>query len=155
TGGQPRSRFGWPPRLRRVCCYSLSQHHRRTTRKETMASANDVTTGLLTRLSRTRASVRVTLVVERLWPLLLPLLVIASLFLSLSWLGVFRLLPDWGRLSLIAALGLGALASLYPLRFYRRPMSAEVDERIEAANLLEHAPLRTQTDNLSSASQDR
>ena len=119
-----------------------------------MASANDVTTGLLTRLSRTRASVRVTLVVERLWPLLLAFLVIASLFLSLSWLGVFRLLPDWGRLALVATLALCALASLYPLRFYRRPTSAEVDDRIEAVNLLEHAPLRTQTDTLSSASQD-
>ena len=31
---------------------------------------------------------------ERGWPLVLPLLIVASLFLSLSWLGVFRLLPD-------------------------------------------------------------
>ena len=45
-------------------------------------------------LSRTRLTVAATMVVERGWPLLLPLLVVISVFLSLSWLGVFRMLPD-------------------------------------------------------------
>lgn len=110
--------------------------------------------GLLARLGRTRAAVRATIMVERLWPLVLPLVVLLSLFVSLSWLGAFRLLPDWGRLLLAGALLLGVLASLFPLRRFRRPTPAEVDRRIELANALEHAPVRTQIDTLSPASQD-
>ena len=45
------------------------------------------------RLSRTRLSVRTAITIERLWPLLLPFLVIVALFVSLSWLGIFRLMP--------------------------------------------------------------
>lgn len=103
-------------------------------------------TGPLARLARTRAVVRGVIVVERLWPLLLPTVVVASLFVSLSWLGAFRAAPDWGRIALGAALALAGLAALYPLRFYRGPSAAEIDRRIERANRLEHAPLRTQID---------
>lgn len=110
--------------------------------------------GLLARLMRARASIHAAIVLERLWPLVLPLFIVASLFLSLSWLGVFRAVPDWGRLLLLVALGAGALASLYPLRFYRSPRPEEIDRRVELANKLEHAPVRTQTDTLSPSAQD-
>src|SRR5690606_38583383 len=101
--------------------------------------------GLLARLGRTRAVVRGAIVIERLWPLVLPLLVVVSLFLSLSWLGVFRLMPDWSRMVLVGVMALAGIAALYPLRFYRSPKSAEIDRRIERANRLEHAPVLTQT----------
>ena len=97
--------------------------------------------GLGARLSRTRAVVWTVIAVERLWPLFLPIAVIISLFLSLSWLGVFRLLPDWGRFALLGVLALGLLASLVPFRKFRLPSSPDVDRRIETANRLEHAPL--------------
>lgn len=103
-------------------------------------------TGLAGRLLRTRAAVRIAIVVERLWPLALPLVIVASLFASASWLGVFRAVPDWARLALAAALALAALAGLYPLRFFRPPTPAEIDRRIERANRLEHAPLNAQSD---------
>ena len=109
--------------------------------------------GLLARLGRTRAAVRAAIVVERLWPLVLPLLVVVSLFLSLSWLGVFRLVPDWARLLVVAVFALAGIAALYPLRFYRAPRPAEIDRRIEHANRLEHAPVLTQSDRLSEAAQ--
>ena len=109
--------------------------------------------GLLPRLGRARAAVRVAITAERLWPLVLPILVVVSLFLSLSWLGVFRIIPDWARLLFLLALGAAALVALYPLRFYRSAATAEIDQRIERANRLEHAPVRTQSDNLSPASQ--
>jgi len=110
--------------------------------------------GFLTRLSRTRAATRTTIVVERAWPLVLPLLVVASLFLSLSWLGLFRWLPDWARFGIAGLLAVAALASFLPLRLFRRPTGAEVDRRIERANRLEHAPVLTQSDRLSATSQD-
>jgi len=89
------------------------------------------------------------MIVERGWPLVLPLLTVASLFVSLSWLGVFRMLPDVARLGLLIAFGLAFLTSLYPLRFYRTPAASEIDRRIEHANRLAHTPVLVQTDRPS------
>ena len=41
------------------------------------------------RLARTRFATRAAMTVERLWPLLLPVLLVVTMFLSLSWLGAF------------------------------------------------------------------
>ncbi|CAN7705472.1 TIGR02302 family protein [Mesorhizobium caraganae] len=101
------------------------------------------------RLALSRLATRVSMTVERGWPLLLPLLIVASLFLSLSWLGLFPRLPDVARIVLVAAFGLVALAALYPLRFFKLPSAAEVDRRIEAANQLQHSPVLVQTDRPS------
>ena len=102
--------------------------------------------GIFKRLRRTRAAVRATISIERGWPLLLPLLIVASLFASLSWFGAFRLMPDAWRLGVVAAFAIAALAALYPLRRYRSATDAEVDRRIETSNRLEHTPLLAQTD---------
>lgn len=101
------------------------------------------------RLALSRLATRAAMVVERGWPLLLPLVIVASLFLSASWLGIFHRLPDMARIGLVAAFGIAALAALYPLRFFRTPAAAEVDRRIEAANDLQHSPVLVQTDRPS------
>ena len=100
-------------------------------------------------LGRTRLAIGTAMIVERGWPLVLPLLIIVSLFFSLSWLGVFRLLPDTARMILAGALGLAGLAALYPLRFFRLPSWSEIDSRLEQANKLLHTPVQVQTDRLS------
>lgn len=105
--------------------------------------------GLAGRLALSRLATRVSMMVERGWPLLLPLILIASLFLSISWFGVFSRLPDVARIGLVAAFGLAGLAALYPLRFFRMPGAAEVDRRIEAANELLHSPVLVQADRPS------
>jgi uncharacterized protein (TIGR02302 family) len=115
----------------------------------TPTPAKDDSPGLAARLTRTRFVVRTAMMVERGWPLILPLVIVASLFVSLSWLGVFRMLPDLARLTAIAALAVALLAALYPFRFYRRPTSAEIDRRIERANALVHTPVQVQTDRPS------
>ncbi|ESY08089.1 hypothetical protein X753_04785 [Mesorhizobium sp. LNJC399B00] len=101
------------------------------------------------RLALSRLATRVSMTVERGWPLLLPLLIIASLFLSLSWLGLFPRLPDIARIILVTAFGIATLAALYPLRFFKLPSAAEIDRRIEAANQLQHSPVLVQTDRPS------
>ena len=105
--------------------------------------------GLSTRLQRARLSVATAMVVERGWPLVLPILIVVSLFLSLSWFGLFRLMPEAVRLGVVAVLALAALAALYPLRYFRKPTAAEIDRRIEHANRLEHTPVLAQTDRPS------
>ena len=52
--------------------------------------------GYFARLRRTRVATRLSVIVERGWPLLLPLVIVASLFLSLSWLGVFSRAAGFG-----------------------------------------------------------
>ncbi|TPM37884.1 TIGR02302 family protein [Mesorhizobium sp. B2-3-4] len=105
--------------------------------------------GLAGRLALSRLATRVSMIAERGWPLLLPLVVVACLFLSASWFGIFSRLPDAVRIGLVAAFGLAALAALYPLRFFRMPVAAEVDRRIEAANQLLHSPVQVQSDRPS------
>lgn len=100
-------------------------------------------------LGRTRLAIGAAMVVERGWPLVLPLVVVASLFVSLSWLGLFRLMPDMARLALTIAFALAGLASLYPLRFFRLPSWGEIDSRVERANDLLHTPVQVQTDRPS------
>ncbi|WP_353644528.1 TIGR02302 family protein [Mesorhizobium sp. WSM2239] len=102
--------------------------------------------GFAGRLARTRLAVWIAMVVERGWPLILPLAVTVSLFVSLSWLGVFRIMPDMARFAVMALLALAAVASLYLLRFFKKPTPAEIDRRIEAANELLHTPVLVQTD---------
>ncbi len=100
----------------------------------------------VTRLRRARFGTWIATIVERLWPLLLPLVIVASLFVSASWFGLFRIVPDMARMALLGVVALAAVASLYPLRFFRRPRAAEIDRRIERANELQHAPVTTQND---------
>ena len=107
--------------------------------------------GLAGRLALSRLATRAAMIFERGWPLLLPLLIVASLFLSFSWFGLFARLPDAARIGLLILFALSAIAALYPLRFFRLPSAAEVDRRIEAANELLHSPVQVQTDRPSGA----
>jgi uncharacterized protein (TIGR02302 family) len=105
--------------------------------------------GLAGRLALSRLATRVSMMVERGWPLLLPLIIVGGLFLSISWFGMFSRLPDMVRIGLVAAFGVAGLAALYPLRFFRMPGAAEIDRRIEAANKLLHSPVLVQADRPS------
>ncbi|RWG81223.1 TIGR02302 family protein [Mesorhizobium sp.] len=107
--------------------------------------------GLAGRLALSRLATRASMILERGWPLLLPLAVVAGLFLSVSWLGLFQRLPDLARIGLLVLFSISGLAALYPLRFFRIPSAAEVDRRIEAANELLHSPVQVQSDRPSGA----
>ncbi|MEP9399273.1 TIGR02302 family protein [Mesorhizobium sp. KR2-14] len=115
----------------------------------TETPANTADGRFVRRLRRARLATLASMMVERGWPLVLPLLVTASLFVSLAWLGVFRIVPELVRFGLLGVFALAALAALYPLRFYRQPSPAEVDRRIEAASRLPHTPVLVQTDRPS------
>ena len=116
---------------------------------ETARPQTDTRFSYAARLGRTQFATRASMVVERLWPLALPLVAVLALFLSAAWFGLFRLLPDWPRIGLGVAFALAAIASLLPLQRFRRPTASEIDRRIERANALEHAPVSTQTDRLT------
>ena len=110
---------------------------------------NALSAGRFSRLWRTRILTRTAIATERLWPLLLPALIIAALFLTAAWFGLFALVPSWLRIAALVLFGLALVASFLPLLRYRAPQAAEIDRRIERANALEHAPVTTTTDKLS------
>ena len=108
--------------------------------------------GLSDRLGRTRFGMAATMVAERLWPLVLPILLIVGLFLIFSWSGLFRLLGDWARMALLAVLVAGAVWSLIRLRHFQAPSRDELDRRLERHNELAHQPIATQDDELTAHS---
>ncbi|ATU90600.1 TIGR02302 family protein [Phyllobacterium zundukense] len=105
-------------------------------------------------IDRLRLSAWLTVALERLWPLVLPLLLVAAAFLSLSWFGVFRMLPDWPRLVLLALFVLSLPACLYLLTRFRLPDHAEISRRLENVNDLDHQPISVQSEQLVSNTND-
>ena len=83
---------------------------------------------------------------ERLWPLILPLVAVVSLFLAASWLGLWPMLADPVRYLILGAFAVAALAALLPLRGFRLPDDAAVNRRIERSSGLAHAPVQAQVE---------
>lgn len=103
------------------------------------------TTGT-TRLGLTRRAAYGALAVERLWPTVLGIATVVSLFFTLSWFGVFAALPWLGRMAVMAALAAALGMVLLRARSIRLPTADAVDSRIESESLLQHQPLQAQGD---------
>jgi uncharacterized protein (TIGR02302 family) len=99
-------------------------------------------------LTRARLATGAAIAFERLWPKVLPLILAALLFASLSWSGLFRALPETTRYLIAAGFAFLALAALIPLIRFRLPSESEITRRIEAANQLHHQPIAVQNDRL-------
>ncbi|RFB89839.1 TIGR02302 family protein [Rhizobium leguminosarum bv. trifolii] len=93
-----------------------------------------------------RLLARVVLSFEQLLPPLMPVLAVIALYLSASWFGVFRSVPDWLRILLLIAFAAAVLVSLLPLRGLRWPGVAEADRMLEERNGLSHQPVTVQED---------
>ena len=100
-------------------------------------------------LWRTRFVARLTIAFGRLWPLLVPSLVVVGLFLAISWFGLFRHMPDIARIAVLGLFFVAFLASLLALLRFRWPGPAEIDRHIEKVNHLAHAPIRAQSEQLA------
>ncbi|SOE16644.1 uncharacterized protein (TIGR02302 family) [Hoeflea halophila] len=96
-----------------------------------------------------RLRMRLNLSLGRMLTLAAPLLGVAAIFLSLSWFGVFRIVPDWLRLAGLGLFGLGFLAALRPLMGFRQPTVREIDERLEAQNRIANQAITTQDDTIA------
>lgn len=86
---------------------------------------------------------------ERLWPALVPALVVVALYCVVSWFGLWlgaSALVRFGGLTLFA---LALVAALAPLRSLRRPRVAEARHRVETATGLAHRPLTALEDTLA------
>ena len=92
--------------------------------------------------SRLLPIARAILFWERLWPRLWPIVGISGLFVSLSLLDFFPLLPYW--LHVISLAGIAAMSGwvlVSGLRGFRAPSQKEARNRIERDSGLRHRPL--------------
>lgn len=113
-------------------------------RESTTPLGTDLT--LARRVRAKRVVARLVLFIERLLPLFLPVLGFAALFVSFAWLGLYRIFPDWLRLTTAFILTFGFLASLLPFAKLRWPRADEADRLLEERNHLPHQPVTAQDD---------
>lgn len=84
---------------------------------------------------------------ERLWPALLPMVLVAVLFSVFSMFGLWSYLPGLVHLALLAIfLCAFCVAMIAGLRTFRLPRRGEVNRRIERDSNLLHRPLETLDD---------
>jgi uncharacterized protein (TIGR02302 family) len=83
---------------------------------------------------------------ERLLIAALPALGIIALFLTFSWFGLWRFLPDWAKIVATLAFVLALVAGGLRLRNFRWPSPATVDRRLEEKSGLSHQAISVQTE---------
>jgi uncharacterized protein (TIGR02302 family) len=91
---------------------------------------------------------------ERVWPPLVALATAAGLFLALSWLGLWLLLPPLGRAAGVVLFVALALWAAFPFLFVRLPGFAEALRRLDRVSGLQHRPATTLADQLAINAQD-
>jgi uncharacterized protein (TIGR02302 family) len=100
------------------------------------------------RLEKLTAQSWAVLLFERIWRAILPPLVVAGAFVSLSWTGIWLDAPSWVRGLGIALTALGLFASLLPARKFRWPTRKEAVDRIDEASGLSLRPAASLADRL-------
>lgn len=83
---------------------------------------------------------------ERLWPRLVPFFIVLTVFLTVSWIGLWQVLPDWARWIGVAAFMAAFIAALLPLRGYKFPTRTDLLRRIELASGFVNRPVTAQVD---------
>lgn len=94
------------------------------------------------------------LIWERLWPLLIPVLLVLFVFVGVSWLGLWHYLPIWVHIGLLVIFGAAAIGSLSPLHRFIFPDNAEISRRIEVETQLRDRPINAQSDEMALGDND-
>jgi uncharacterized protein (TIGR02302 family) len=98
---------------------------------------------------------RFTIFWERLWPALATLATVIGLFLTVSWLGLWLLLPPLGRAVVVAAFAVLALVVVVvPFARLRLPVVADGLRRLDRGSGLRHRPATAIVDELAVTPQD-
>ncbi len=92
---------------------------------------------------------RVSLFVERLWRAVLPVLVVVGIYVGLSWLGLWTVLPVWIGLAGIALFAGAVVWASKDLVRLTWPSRDDALQRVEKTSGYKHRPLTTLEDDLS------
>src|SRR5258705_5304885 len=107
-----------------------------------------------TLLARALKRARWSILWERLWPALATIATAVGLFLAVSWLGVWLMLPPIGRAIGIGLFFLLAAAAFAPLLMVRWPSKADGLRRLDHNSHLPHRPATTVADELAADGND-
>ncbi|MBN9050458.1 MAG: TIGR02302 family protein [Rhizobiales bacterium] len=91
---------------------------------------------------------------ERVWPPLATLATVVGLFLAVSWIGLWGILPPLGRAIGLGLFALVALAALVPLLRLRPPTEGDALRRLDRVSGIAHRPATAVTDTLAGAPTD-
>jgi uncharacterized protein (TIGR02302 family) len=97
---------------------------------------------------------RAILLFERAWRIVLPLLIVAGIFVCISWTGVWLDAPHWARGLGVLALAVGIVVMLLPLRKFRFPSRKEALVRIDRISDLASHPAAVIDDRLGNGAND-
>lgn len=92
---------------------------------------------------------RLALLWESLWPRILPVLLVAAAFLTVSWFGLWRVLPDLLRFAVLGLFGLAALVAVLPVFGARLPGRLTALARVERVTATPHRPASSLDDRLA------
>jgi uncharacterized protein (TIGR02302 family) len=107
-----------------------------------------------TKFARKVTASRWALLFERLWPRLWLILGVAGLFLFVSLLGIWPLLPEAAHLALLAAFALAGLAALLFAVRVPFPTHEESVRRIERVSGIPHRPASSYEDTITANAED-
>ena len=105
-------------------------------------------------LDRVVHHARMALLWEQIWPPLAAILTLLGLFLTVSWLGLWLVLPPIGRPVGVALFAAAACAALWRLVRVRLPDHAEALRRIDRNSGLSHRPATAVSDRLAVTQSD-
>ena len=91
---------------------------------------------------------------EQLWPPLARLAVVVGLFLTVSWLGLWLVLPPLARAAGLLVFAALAIAAMVPFAFLRMPAASEALRRLDRGSDILHRPATTIADELAVSSAD-
>ena len=111
--------------------------------------------GVKTRLDELARRAELVLAWERLWPAIVPVLVVGGFFIAVSWLGLWLEVPRWGRIGGVLVFAAALAAALFHLARLVRPSRAEALARLDRDSGLPHRPASTLDDRLANATGDQ
>ena len=91
---------------------------------------------------------------ERIWPPLAAIATVVGLFLVVSWLGLWLMLPAWGRIIGVIVFAVLLCAAAWPLLAVRFPSLDDALRRVDRASNLPHRPATAIADTIATAKDD-
>src|SRR5262245_24244260 len=105
-------------------------------------------------LARALGRARWSILWERVWPPVAGIATAIGLFLAVSWLGVWQMLPPLGRAIGVGLFFLLAAAAFAPLLMVRLPNKNDGLRRLDRNSNLPHRPATTVSDDLAADAND-
>jgi len=106
------------------------------------------------RMQAARQRAFAALMWERAWPAIVAVAAAVGLFLIVSWLGLWLVLPPYGRVAGLVLFALLVAVALVPALRIRTPSPGETLSRLDSESRLPHRPVTALADQLASRPDD-